>query len=31
MPRKRLNPPLRVLLNNRLVGHLLKQTASDET
>src|SRR5215469_13190471 len=27
MPRKRLNPPLRVLLNNRLVGRLLKETS----
>ena len=25
MPRKRVNTPLRVLLNNRLVGRLLKQ------
>src|SRR5260370_41330862 len=25
MPRKRLHTPLRVLLNNRLVGHLLKE------
>src|SRR4051794_22004932 len=25
MPRKRQNKPLRVLLNNRLVGHLLKE------
>ncbi len=27
MPRQRLNKPLRVLLNNRLVGHLLKETS----
>ena len=27
MPRQRLNQPLRVLLNNRLVGHLLKETS----
>ena len=27
MPRKRLNTPLRVLLNNRLVGILLKETS----
>lgn len=27
MPRPRQNLPLRVLLNNRLVGHLLKETA----
>lgn len=27
MPRKRLNPPLRVLLNNRVVGLLLKETS----
>jgi serine/threonine-protein kinase HipA len=27
MPRKCLNNPLRVLLNNRLVGHLLKETS----
>ena len=27
MPRRRLNKPLRVLLNNRLVGHLLKETS----
>src|SRR5258706_14389163 len=27
MPRKRLNTPLRVLLNNRLVRHLLKETS----
>src|SRR5512140_1131741 len=27
MPRKPSNPPLRVLLNNRLVGRLLKETS----
>jgi hypothetical protein len=27
MPRRRLYKPLRVLLNNRLVGHLLKVTS----
>ncbi|MEI6782426.1 MAG: type II toxin-antitoxin system HipA family toxin [Verrucomicrobiota bacterium] len=27
MPRQRLNKPLRVLLNNRLVGHLLKEAS----
>src|SRR6266498_3252148 len=27
MPRKRLNPVLRVLLNNRLAGRLLKETS----
>jgi serine/threonine-protein kinase HipA len=27
MPRRRLNTPLRVLLNNRLVGRLLKETS----
>ncbi len=29
MPRKRTHPPLRVLLNNRLVGHFLKQAGGN--